>query len=633
MEPVVSISAERYLPLKEGSAAKSYFRLLSYLGPMWKKCVLLLVVTAIFASLSGISLTLIPPFLHILFDEDAGVSEIERIVGDDNSSLIPDSVERYIESAKNHAKRIIYRGDLKERLARFCLIFFTLMIVKNIFGYLSAYMNYSLGETVLMRIRNELYGKIQQLPMSFFDRNKTGHLISRITNDVTMIRGAIVSGMASLIQNGLMTIIAITIIFYTSWKLSLLTIVLVPLNTLLIVIISRKLRKGSIRAQERMADITMVLQETISGVRVVKAFGMEGFERKKFSFFSDKYLREYVKMRKFAELARPSSEALGMIATVVVLWYGGNLVISGELDAANLMMFIGAMLWVANPIKQLSKLNSMIQEGLGCAQRVFSILDIPTEDESGGDVEISEFKEVIEYKDVTFSYNDGEAVLDRIDLQIAKGEMVAIVGVSGSGKSTLADLLARFYRVDSGSILLDGVDVQDIKLSSLRALMGIVTQETILFNDTVFNNIAYGVETCPMERVIKAAKAANAHEFISRMKDGYDTVIGDRGIQLSGGQRQRLAIARALVKDPQILILDEATSSLDVESEGLVQEAIDHLVKGRTTLVIAHRLSTVKSSDKIVVLENGKIVQEGIHEELIDDEGTYKRLYRMQIRG
>lgn len=619
--------------MREGSAARSYFRLLSYLKPLWKKCVLLLVITAIFASLSGISLTLIPPFLNILFNQETGISGVETLAGEDNSLLIPDSVESRIETAKKYAKKLIYNGDLTERLARFCVIFFTLMIVKNVFGYISAYMNYSLGETVLMSIRNELYGKIQQLPMSFFDRNKTGHLISRITNDVTMIRGAIVSGMASLIQNGLMTIIAITIIFYTSWKLSLLTIILVPVNTLLIIIISRKLRKGSIRAQERMADITMVLQETISGVRVVKAFGMEDFEKKKFSFFSGKYLKEYVKMRRFAELARPSSEALGMVATVIVLWYGGKLVISRELDAANLMMFIGAMLWVVNPIKQLSKLNSMIQEGLGCAQRVFGILDIPTEDESGGDIEIEEFKDLIEYRDVSFSYNEGEVVLDGINLEIRKGEMVAIVGISGSGKSTIADLLARFYRVDSGRILLDGVDIEGIKLASLRAIMGIVTQETILFNDTVFNNIAYGVETCPMDKVVKAAKAANAHEFISRMKEGYDTVIGDRGVQLSGGQRQRLAIARALVKDPQILILDEATSSLDVESEALVQDAIDHLVKGRTTFVIAHRLSTVKSSDKIIVLENGKIVQEGIHRELIDEEGTYKRLYQMQIRG
>ncbi len=618
--------------MKKQKATRTYFRLLSYLAPLWKRCVLLLVVTAVFAALSGVSLTLIPPFLNILFNEDPEISEAGQMVGKDHSRLIPDSVEKHIEAAKNRAKKVIYKGTAPERLARFCIIFFSLMIIKNVFGYLSAYLNYALGETVLMRIRNELYGKIQALPMTFFDRNKTGHLISRITNDVTVLRGAVVSGLASIIQNGLMTIIAITIIFYTSWKLSLLTIVLVPVNTLLIIIISRKLRKGSIRTQGKMADITMVLQETISGVRVVKAFGMEEFEKKKFSFFNIKYLKEYLKMRRFSELARPTSEALGMLATVVVLWYGGKLVISGELDPANLIMFIGAMLWVINPIKQLSKLNSMVQEGLGCGQRVFSILDIPTEDEEGGERIVTGFRDKIEYREVSFRYEEGDPVLENIDLEIKRGEILAIVGISGSGKSTLADLLARFYRVDSGEILLDGINIEDIKLPSLRSLMGIVTQETILFNDTVFNNIAYGMDDCDMDRVVKAARAANAHGFISKMKDGYDTVIGDRGVQLSGGQRQRLAIARALLKNPQILILDEATSSLDVESEALVQEAVDYLVRGRTTLVIAHRLSTVKSADKIIVLDEGRIVQQGLHEELINEEGKYNQLYSMQIR-
>ncbi|MFO7914262.1 MAG: ABC transporter transmembrane domain-containing protein [Candidatus Krumholzibacteriales bacterium] len=618
--------------MKQQGAARIYFRLMSYLLPMWKRVVVLLLVTAIFALLSGISLTLIPPFLNILFNEDPEIKNVDQLLSEDHSRLVPDQLEKRIEIVKMRAKEIIYRGEPTERLARFCIIFFSLMVIKNIFGYFSAYMNIAVGQTVLKAIRDELYGKIQQLPMSYFDRNKTGHLISKITNDVTMLRGAVVGGLASIIQYGLMTLIAITIIFYTSWKLSLLTMVLVPANIFLIVLISRKLRKGSIRAQARMADITMVLQETISGVRVVKAFGMEKFEKKKFARFNLQYLKEYLKMRKFAELARPSSEALGMIASVIVLWYGGKLVISGELDPANLMMFIGTMLWVVNPIKRLSKLNSEIQEGIGCGQRVFSIMDYGSEGENQGDIEIDNFRDRIEYRDVSFSYTGEEDVLKGIDLTIHNGEIVAIVGVSGTGKSTLADLLPRFYPVTSGRILLDGIDINDIKLSSLRSLMGIVTQETILFNDTVFNNIAYGMESCTREDVVKAAVAANADSFISEMKEGYDTEIGDRGIQLSGGQRQRLAIARALLKNPQILILDEATSSLDVESEALVQEAIDHLVKGRTALVIAHRLSTVKNADKIVVLEDGRISQAGNHEDLINEEGTYRKLYKMHIR-
>ncbi|MCD6380185.1 ATP-binding cassette domain-containing protein, partial [bacterium] len=303
-------------------------------------------------------------------------------------------------------------------------------------------------------------------------------------------------------------------------------------------------------------------------------------------------------------------------------------VISEQLDPANLMMFIGAMLWVVNPIKRLSKINNMVQMGLGCAYRIFGILDIPTEEDSGDQIKVDKFLDKIEYKNVSFRYNDAIEVLRGINLEINKGEIIAIVGISGAGKSTLADLMARFYKTTSGQILFDGKNIENIKISSLRSMMGIVTQETILFNDTVYNNIAYGLKSCPREKVIDAAKAANAHNFISKMEYGYDTIIGDRGIQLSGGQRQRLAIARALLKNPQILILDEATSSLDVESEALVQEAIDRLVTGRTALVIAHRLSTIRNADKIIVLDDGKIVQSGTHEELINEEGIYRKLHR-----
>jgi subfamily B ATP-binding cassette protein MsbA len=518
-------------------------------------------------------------------------------------------------------------------LVRFCAVFLAIMIVKNIFGYASTYITIFLEQSILYRIRNELYGTIQVLPMSFFDQQKTGHLISRITNDVTNLRGAVVGSLASIVRNTLMTLIAICIIFLISWKLSLLTIVIVPINISLIGIISRKLRKGSLRAQERMADMTSVLQETISGVRVVKAFGMEDFEKNKFDLFNLRYLREYLKMRRFAELASPTSEMLGIIASVAILWYGGRLVIEQSLDPANLMLFVGAMLWVVTPIKNLSKLNSVVQEALASGQRVLQILDIGSEDEDSGQMEIEGVQDRIEYERISFGYSDGAEVLSGLDFEIGRGEVIAIVGPSGAGKSTIADLLPRFYRPTTGRILIDGKDISEIKLSSLRGIMGIVTQETILFNDTVFNNIAYGMSDCPLERVIEAAKAANAHSFISEMQDGYETTIGDRGVQLSGGQRQRIAIARALLKNPQILILDEATSSLDVESEALVQEAIDRLVKGRTTLVIAHRLSTIRNADKIIVVQNGRIEQVGSHEELIGEAGTYRKLYHLQIKS
>ena len=610
----------------------TYLRLLRYLAPYWKKVVLLFVCTTIFASLSGISLTLIPPFLHILFG-DPSETIVQEAGAEDNGVPLPPLFEDIKDGVVLRARSFIYEGASEDRLVRFCVIFFALMLVKNIFGYISTYLTIYLEQSVLCSIRNSLYGAVQILPMSFFDQQRTGHLISRITNDVTNLRGVVVGSLASIVRNGLMTMIAITIVFATSWKLSLLTVVLVPLNVLFIGIISRKLRKGSMRAQERMADMTSVLQETISGVRVVKAFGMEEFEKGKFNFFNRRYVTEYLKMRRFAELASPTSETLGIIASVIILWYGGRLVIAEQLDPAHLMMFIGAMLWIVTPIKNLSKLNSVIQEGLASGDRVFQVLDIGSEDEDEGDIELERLNDGIVYENLNFGYGNNVEVLADVDFDIKMGEMVAIVGPSGAGKSTLADLLPRFYRPTSGRITIDGIDIAKVRLASLRALMGIVTQETILFNDTVFNNIAYGLDNCPEEDVVRAAKAANAHEFISTMPNGYDTVIGDRGIQLSGGQRQRLAIARALLKDPQRLILDEATSSLDVESEALVQEAIDRLVKGRTTLVIAHRLSTIRNADKIIVVENGGVEQIGTHEELIREEGTYRKLYHLQIES
>jgi subfamily B ATP-binding cassette protein MsbA len=382
-----------------------------------------------------------------------------------------------------------------------------------------------------------------------------------------------------------------------------------------------------------MADVTSVLQETISGIRVVKAFGMEDFEKRKFGMFNMRYLREYLKMRRFAELASPTSETLGIVASIVILWYGGQLVIGGLLDPANLMMFIGAMLWIITPVKNLSKLNSVVQEGLASGQRIFQILDIESEEGADGDLEIDSLGERIVYDHVSFEYGNGIEVLRDVSFEMERGEIVAIVGASGAGKSTIADLLPRFYRPSSGRILIDGRDIGTARLSSLRALMGIVTQETILFNDSIRNNIAYGMDRCPHEDIVRAARAANAHEFITGLSDGYDTNIGDRGVQLSGGQRQRIAIARALLKNPQILILDEATSSLDVESEALVQEAIDRLVRGRTTLVIAHRLSTIKNADKIIVLDDGTVHQVGTHEELISTDGIYRKLYELQVRA
>ncbi|MBN2185779.1 MAG: ABC transporter ATP-binding protein [Candidatus Krumholzibacteriota bacterium] len=616
--------------MRERGSGRLYFRLLSYLKPFWRRLLLLFLCTSVFAVLSGVSLTLIPPFLHILFSEQAVAVSEERGGSEEGLSVVPKEVEDRIEGVKSRFRELIYRGTPVENLARFCVLFFILMIIKNVFGYLSTYLTIYLEQTILHKIRTELYSRIQMLPLSFFDREKSGHLISRITNDVTNLRGTIVGSLASLIRNSLMTVIAAVIIFYTSWKLSLLTVIILPLNVFLISVISGKLRKSSRMAQERMADMTSVIQETVFGVRVVKAFRMERSEKIKFDLFSMKYLKEYLRMRRFAELASPGSEMLALVASVVILWYGGKLVIGGSISPADLMMFIVAMLWVAGPVKNLSRLNNVVQVGLASGERVFELLDMPGEDENPPGAEITGIEREIVYENVSFSYEKGVEVLSGIDLKIRKGEMVALAGPSGAGKSTVADLLPRFYIPSSGRIMIDGNDISSFDLNSLRSLIGVVTQETILFNDTIFNNITYGDSAAGMEKVVEASKAANAHGFISAMPNGYDTIVGDRGAQLSGGERQRLAIARALLKDPKILILDEATSALDVESEQLVREAIDRLVEGRTTLVIGHRVSTIRKADLIAVIKDGKIRQSGIHDKLINEDGIYKKFYGIQ---
>jgi subfamily B ATP-binding cassette protein MsbA len=386
------------------------------------------------------------------------------------------------------------------------------------------------------------------------------------------------------------------------------------------------------RAQERMADMTALLEESISGMRVVKAFNQGEYEKSRFEKFNAKYVGQFLKMKLWGAAASPTSELLGTTAIVAILWYGGHLVIRGAITPENLMLFVGAMIWVVAPVKNISKLYNVVQEGLAAAQRVFVVLDVPGEPlESSRGKRKAEFKKSIRFDSIDFEYIPGRPVLKNINVTVNPGEVIALAGPSGAGKTTFVDLIPRFYDPNGGAIRFDDVDIRDVDLGSLRQLMGIVTQEIILFNDTVRNNIAYGKQQSSMEEIIAAAKAANAHDFISELPDGYDTVIGERGTQLSGGQRQRVSIARAILKNPDVLIFDEATSALDTESEILVQEAIDRLLKGRTTFVIAHRLSTIQNADKILVLEEGVVREFGTHTQLIDSNGTYKKLYEMQF--
>ncbi len=605
----------------------TYRRLLAYVRPYWPRMLVLSVTIALFASLSGVSLTLIPPFLRVILEREAPAA---APAGASEGLPLPRFIEETRVAVKADFEGWMYAGDADQRLARFIWLLIALMVAKNIFGYLQTYFTEYLEQRVLYRIRRDVYAHILDLPLSYFDRERAGHLISKVTHDVSMLRGAVIGVAASVLRNALMTMLALTILVTVSWRLTLLVLCVVPANVLLINWVGKKLKRRSRRAQEGMADMTASLEETIAGVRVVKAFDTRSHEQDRFGRHSYRHMMHYIRMQMYGALSAPTSEMLGTVSFAIVLWYGGQRVIAGGLPAENLVMFVAAMLFVVSPLKNLSRLSTVVQQANASAQRVFGLLDVAKENAVEGD-KVASFASEVRFDHVSFEYVAGETVLRDVSFAARKGEVVAVVGSSGAGKTTLVDLVPRFYAPSAGRITIDGVDTRELSLSSLRSLMGIVTQETILFNDSIYNNIAYGSPKAMRDAIESAARAANAHDFIVDFPDGYATVVGDRGAQLSGGQRQRIAIARALLRDPAILIFDEATSALDSESERLVQEAMDRLFAGRTTFVIAHRLSTIRHADKILVLERGRLTEHGTHAELMTKNGTYHRLYQLQF--
>lgn len=505
-------------------------------------------------------------------------------------------------------------------------------LLRGVFFYGQTYLMSYIGQRVIIDIRGGLYRHLQRLSLSYFEKRQTGTIMSYVTNDVAALQNALVDNVIEMVTESMVLIGSIVAMFFIHWKLTLLTFITLPLVAKAMNIFGKKLRIASRVTQERAADITSVLQETISAVRVVKSFVREEYEIERFNRENYHNFRAQLKTAQLAGTLTPIVEFLAAIGVTVIIWYGGREVINGDLTAGALIAFLIYAVNLSNPIKRLSRVYGNIQRAMAAAKRVFDVLDTqPDVQEVPGAVTLPSINGHVVFNNVTFEYELGKPALVDISLEAKPGQMVAIVGPSGAGKTTIANLVPRFYDISEGVIAIDGIDIKTVTLNSLREQIGIVPQETMLFNATIYENILYGRLGASEEEVIAAAKAANAHNFIINMPDGYDTQTGERGAKLSGGQRQRLAIARAILKNPRILILDEATSALDTESEKLVQEALDKLMIGRTSFVIAHRLTTVQRADLIVVMERGRILERGTHEELLAAGGLYSKLYQVQF--
>lgn len=509
-----------------------------------------------------------------------------------------------------------------------------IFIVRGLFWYGQNYLMSYVGQSVIIDIRAAVFKKLQRLSVSFYDKNKTGTIMSYVTNDVNALQSAMVENTIEMITEGFILIGSVVAMIYLDWRLTLFTVCTFPVVLWFMEFFGKKIRKTGGRIQECTADITSVLQESVASARVIKSFVREDYEVDRFDVENKANFRANMKNAQLMATLTPVVELVAAIGVTMIIWYGGNNVINGTITAGSLVAFLTYAVNISNPIKRLTRVIGNIQKALAAAQRVFMIIDMPEEIAESRDAkQLPEVSGKVEFQNVSFAYNDKGNVITDLSFSVKPGEVIAIVGPSGAGKSTIANLLPRFYNVNKGDIKIDGHSVREVTLDSLREQVGIVPQETMLFNGSVYNNILYGRLDATKEEIEAAAKAANAHDFIMQLTDGYETKLGDRGVNLSGGQRQRIAIARAILKNPRILILDEATSALDTESERVVQEALDRLMVGRTSFVIAHRLSTVKNADKILVLEKGNLVESGTHDELLALDGLYAHLYKIQYRN
>lgn len=602
-----------------------YRRLLGYLRPYAPRFAASIAATVVGSLLDGLTFALLIPFLRAIFDERALLPQFEGIK--------PNGTERLLEWAFGP---LLAPGDQEAAFRNVVLLILAAVSVKNILIYLGRLGGEVVQERVVRDLRVALYSHLQGMRLDYFQRTRGGQLLTRMLADVEQARTLVGNQATQILQSATSALVYLAVLLSISWRLTLLALALAPLLVLTLRPLLGKLRKRSRTHLDARGELTAMMTETLHGVRLVKAYAAEEYERRRFVDAARGAERLVVKWQKLALLAHPLSETFGALITVVLLWFGAQMATGPDasLRPEAFIAFLFVALRLLAPLKALVTFPAQAQQALVAMERVFEILDIPAlERMASGSAEVDRFRERIEFDHVGFSYNSGPPVLEDITFTALRGEVVAIVGPSGAGKSTLVDLIPRFYDPTSGRILLDGRDARECTLASLRRLMGIVSQETVLFNDTVKANIAYGALDRYSDPAIQAAaRAANAHEFIAALPDGYDTMLGERGTRLSGGERQRIAIARALLRDPPILILDEATSALDTESERLVQEAIDRLLAGRTVFVIAHRLSTVQHATQILVLEKGRIVERGRHEELLLLGGLYKRLHDMQFR-
>ena len=604
-----------------------YTRVLSYLRPHLTALAAAGAATFAFAALDASAYVLLIPFVDALFaagPTGGGGADLGDLGGDADlmSKLLDATVYRVVD----------VQGDALQAVQGIIVLIVVVFLLKNVFDFARTYLVAWVEQSVTRDLRNEVYDHVLRLDLSFFGRTRVGQITSRLTHDVEQVRRLLTTELAKLLASGFGFAVAVAFMLLLSWKLTLAAFVVIPATMGVWGPLVKRLRRGDRRVLDLAGDVGAHIQETLSGIRVVKSSSAEDQERKRFRSITGDYHRTFLKAERLRALAGPLTETLATVGTVVILWYGARLVVSdGALSGAQFVGFVALSLKLYAPVKYGAKFPTLVQPGLAGAERVFEFLDTPVEieDRPGARV-LRDPRGVIAFESVTFGYKPGEPVLHDVTMEIPAGSVVALVGPSGAGKTTLADLVGRFYDVTSGRVTVDEVDVRDWTVSSLRGAMGIVPQETVLFHDTIAANIAYGARNATEQEIRRAARAANAHAFISALTEGYETLVGERGTRLSGGERQRIALARAILSDRPILIFDEATSALDTESERLVQEAVGRLMGGRTVLVIAHRLSTVRRADLILVLNEGRIVERGDHASLFAAGGLYRRLYELQ---